>query len=528
MRRRTLLAAAPAAGIALRAPAARAQSARERTLRFVPQANLTSLDPIWTTAAVTENHGWTVFDTLYGMTDDLRVQPQMAEGHTVSDDGRTWRIRLREGLRFHDGEPVRARDCAASLARWARRDTFGQSLGAVVDAFEAADDRTLQVRLKSPFPLLVEALAKPAAVVPFIMPERLARTDPFQQVTEMVGSGPYRFVAGEYVSGSRAVYARFDGYVPRQEAPSRTAGGKVARFERIEWSIIPDSATAAAALQSGEIDWWEQINADLGPVLRRARGVTVEIANTLGYIGVGRFNHLHPPFDKPAVRRALLHAIDQEDYVRAVTANDADAFRTCHSMWPCGTPYGTEPAGNPLTGRRDLDAVRRMLREAGYAGEKVVIINPTDFPTIGPFGQLTADLLKRLGMNVELQEMDWGSLVQRRASKEPVERGGWSIFHTWWPGVSIINPAVSATLRGQGDRGWFGWYANPRVEELAGQWLLAGTEAEQKRLAEEIQRESFQQVPVLPLGQFFIRTAHRGLAGVLKGTSPYPWNVRRA
>jgi peptide/nickel transport system substrate-binding protein len=527
LRRRTLV-AGTVAGAALAAPAARAQSARERTLRFVPQANQTTHDPIWTTAAVTENHGWAVFDTLYGMTDDLRVQPQMAEGHTVSDDRRTWLIRLREGLKFHDGTPVRAQDCAASLARWSRRDTFGQSVGAVVEAWEAADDRTLRVKLKSPFPLLVDALAKPAAVVPFIMPERLAKTDPFQQVTEMVGSGPYRFVANEYVSGSKAVYAKFDGYVPRQGAPSRTAGGKVANFERIEWSIIPDSATAAAALQSGEIDWWEQINADLGPVLRRARGVTVEIANTLGYIGVARFNHLHPPFNNPEIRRALLSAIHQEDYVRAVTANDADAWKTCTSMWPCGTPYGTQEDGGMLRGPRNLDAVRKTIADAGYKGEKVVIINPTDFPTIGPFGHITADLLKRLGMTVELQDMDWGSLVQRRASKEPVEKGGWSIFHTWWPGVSIINPAVAATLRGQGERGWFGWYSNPRVEELAAQWLQAGTEAEQKMLAEAIQKESFNQVPVLPLGQFFIRTAHRGLRDVLKGTSPYFWHVRRA
>jgi len=530
LRRRTLLAtaaaapattlAAPLAGLALAQPA--------RVLRFVPQANLTSLDPIWTTAAVTENHGWTVFDTLYGLTEDLKVQPQMAEGHTVSDDKRTWQIRLREGLRFHDGTPVRAQDCAASLARWSKRDTFGQSLGAVVDAWEAADDRTIRIKLKSPFPLLLDALAKPAAVVPFMMPERIASTDPFQQMPEVVGSGPYRFLPGEYVSGSRVVYERFTGYQPRQEEPSRTAGGKVAHFDRIEWSILPDSATAAAALQSGEIDWWEQVNADLIPLLRRARGVTVEVSNTLGYIGIARFNTLYPPFDKPAVRHALLYAINQEDYVRAVTGNDRDAWRTCHSMWPCGTPYGTEPAGNPLAVPRDLEKVKAMLRDAGYKGEKIVIINPTDFPTIGPFGQITADLLKRLGMNVELQEMDWGSLVQRRASKEPPEKGGWNIFHTWWPGISIINPAVNATLRGQGERAWFGWYRNERVEQLAAQWLVAPTEAEQKQIAATIQAESFEKAPILPLGQFFIRTAHRGLKGVLKGTSPYPWNVRRA
>ncbi len=523
--RRSVL-AAPLAGLA--APAF-AQPARARTLRFVPQANLTSLDPIWTTAAVTENHGWTVFDTLYGMTDDLKVQPQMAEGHTVSDDGRTWLIRLREGLRWHDGEPVRAQDCAPSLARWSRRDTFGQSLAAVVDAWEAADDRTIRIRLKSKFPMLVDALAKPAAVVPFMMPERIARTDPFQQMTEVIGSGPYRFLKDEYVSGSRAAYAKFDGYVPRQEAASRTAGGKVAHFERVEWTIIPDSATASAALQSGEIDWWEQINADLAPLLRRSRGVQVEVLNTLGYIGVARFNCLHPPFNNPAIRRALLLALNQEDYLRGVTGNDPSAYRVCASMWPCGTPYESTTGNASLTGPRDLERVKGMIRDAGYRGEKIVIINPTDFPTIGPFGQVTADLLRRLGMNVDLVETDWGSVVQRRASKSPPEQGGWSIFHTWWPSLSIINPAVSATLRGQGDSGWFGWYANPRVEDLARQWLVAETEAEQKRLADGIQQESFENVPVLPLGQFFINTAYRsGLSGFVKGTAAYPWNIRRA
>ena len=196
MRRREFLASTAAIAAAPAAPAL-AQGARARTLRFVPQANLTSLDPIWTTAAVTENHGWHIYDTLYGMTDDLRIAPQMAEGHTVSEDGRTWNIRLREGLRFHDGEPVRAQDCAASLARWSKRDTFGQSLGAVVDEWGAADDRTIRIKLKSRFPLLREALGKPAAVVPFMMPERMAKTDPFQQITEHVGSGPYRFLANE-------------------------------------------------------------------------------------------------------------------------------------------------------------------------------------------------------------------------------------------------------------------------------------------------------------------------------------------
>jgi peptide/nickel transport system substrate-binding protein len=529
MERRRFIATSAGLVAAGSAPA-RAQRNDPRVLRFVPQANLTALDPIWTTAAVTSVHGYTVFDTLYGTDDAGRIRPQMAEGHTVSDDGLTWTIRLRDGLRWHDGEPVLARDCVASLQRWSKRDVFGQSLAAAAAEWSAPDDRTLRIRLRTPFPMLLSAIGKTASNMPLMMPERLAQTDPFRQVTEMIGSGPFRFLKDEYVSGSRVAYAKFDGYVPRQEAAENTAGGKVAHFERIIWTVMPDSATAAAAMQAGEIDWWDQVNPDLTPLLRRARDVTVAVNDPAGYIGTLRFNHLHAPFNNAAVRRAVLYAVNQDDYLRAITGNDPEIFSECHSMWPCGTPYGreTQPAelrGNPPS----LDRAKQMLRDAGYKGEKVVIINPSDLPSIAPFGLVTADLLTKIGMNVDLIETDWGSVVQRRASKEPIERGGWSIFHTWWPAPSILNPATSPILRGQGDRGWFGWYTNPRVEELAGQWLQAPTEAEQARLAEDIQQESFREVPIVPLGRYFIRTAYNAkLTGFLKSASSYPWNVRWA
>ncbi|NKE43987.1 ABC transporter substrate-binding protein [Roseomonas frigidaquae] len=516
--------------VAAGAAPARAQRNDRRVLRFVPQANLTALDPVWTTAAVTSVHGYTVFDTLYGTDDSGRIRPQMAEGHSVSDDGLTWTIRLREGLRWHDGERVLARDCVASLQRWSRRDVFGQSLAAAVEEWGTTDDRTLRIRLKTPFPMLLSAIGKTASNMPLMMPERLARTDPFRQVTEMVGSGPYRFLQDEYVSGSRVAYAKFDGYVPRQEPAENTAGGKVAHFERIEWHVLPDSATAAAALQAGEVDWWDQVNPDLTPLLRRSRNLRVAVNDPAGYIGTLRFNHLHAPFDKAAVRRAILYAAKQDDYLRAITGNDPEIFSECHSMWPCGTPYGRETIPPELLGKpADMDRAKQMLRDGGYNGEKVVIINPSDLPSIAPFGLVTADLLSRLGMNVELIETDWGSVVQRRVSKEPIDRGGWSIFHTWWPSPSILNPATSPILRGQGERGWFGWYSNPRVEELAAQWLQAPTEAEQAQLAEEIQQESFREVPVVPLGRYFIRTAYDArLTGFLKSASSYPWNVRWA
>jgi peptide/nickel transport system substrate-binding protein len=272
------------------------QPASTRVLRFVPQANLTVLDPIFTTAAVTANHGWMVYDTLFGVDAKLQPKPQMAEGYSVSDDGRTYLIRLRDGLKWHDGEPVRAQDCATSLARWAARDTFGQTAAKVVDSWGVADDRTIKITLKQPFPLLINAIAVQNS---FMMPERLAKTDPFKAITEVVGSGPFRFLKDEFVAGSSAVWAKHDAYVPRQEPAEWTSGGKVAHFERIEWKVIPDAATASAALQSGEVDWYEQAQSDLVPLLRRNADIVIAPSNPQGYVGGLRFNHLHPPFNNP-------------------------------------------------------------------------------------------------------------------------------------------------------------------------------------------------------------------------------------
>ncbi|HXT82236.1 MAG TPA: ABC transporter substrate-binding protein [Acetobacteraceae bacterium] len=527
MKRRTVFRLGGAAAAVTALPRfAIGQSASATTLKFVPQANLTSLDPIWTTASVTENHAYAVYDTLYATDSKLVPKPQMAEGHTISEDGRTYLIKLREGLKFHDGEPVRAQDVAPSLARWSARDTLGQTVAKFVDTWGVQDDKTVKITLKSPFPLLIDALAKPAANEPFIMPERLAKTDPMQQIKETIGSGPFRFLPKEFVAGSSAAYEKFEGYVPRQEPPDWASGGKVAYFKRVEWKIIPDAATASAALQSGEVDWWEQVQADLVPLLKRSKNLTIGLSNPTGYLGVMRFNNLNPPFNDPRMRRAVLMAVNQDDYMRAVTGNDTSAFKDCKALFPCGTPFGTQ-IGAPLM-KGDLEAGKKLLKEAGYAGQKVVIINPTDFPSIGPFGDVTYDLLKKLGMNVELQDSDWGTVVQRRASKKPLSEGGWSIFHTWWPGDSILNPVVSAILRGQGDKGWFGWFSDEKIEQLTNQFLTAKDQAAQLKLTDEIQQEAFQQAPTIPLGLFYIRSAYSStLTHMLQSQAPFFWSVRR-
>jgi len=328
MRRRTLLTGGSAAILA--APAI-AQDQRASTLRFIPGASLNVLDPIWITDPVTVVHGNYVFDTLYAVDGNLLPRPQMAAGHEVSDDGRIWRIKLRPGLMFHDGTPVRAIDCIASLQRWTTRRPFGQLLAKAVDAFAAPDDRTIEIHLTRPFPLLIDAIATPDSSA-FIMPERLARTDPNTQVKEMVGSGPYRFVASEYDAGNRVVYEKFDGYVARTEPPEWATGAKVAHFRRVEWHVIPDAATAAAALMTGEVDWWERPNLDLMPMLAANSKISFLINNPYGRLAFMRFNCVQPPFDDVRLRRAVMQAVVQDDYMRAAFGDDTSLWVTCKSL----------------------------------------------------------------------------------------------------------------------------------------------------------------------------------------------------
>lgn len=521
--RRSLL-AAPLAGLAAPAMVA-AQGAR--TLRFVPQADVTVLDPLWSTAFVSRNHAYLVYDTLYGTDANFAPQPQMAEGHVVEDGGLTWIITLRPGLRFHDGEPVRAADAVASLRRWGARDAFGQALFAATDELVALDDRRLRFRLKKPFPLLPAALGKTTVTVPFIMPERLARTDPGTQVSEIIGSGPYRFVPGERVAGARTVYARFDGYVPREGAPSFTAGGKVANLDRVEWIVMPDAATASAALQAGEVDWWEQAVTDLLPTLRRNRNIEISTLETSGWVGFLRFNHLQPPFNNPAIRRAILGAINQPDFMQAIVGNNSDLWRGNVGVFTPGTPLANDEAMGALTSPRDLDRVRRELAAAGYNGQRMVLIVPTDLPFLRAMSEVGGDLFRRIGINLDYQALDWGTVLSRRTSREPVERGGWSAFFTFGGGQDFASPAGHLGLRGNGTNGWIGWPDSPELENLRDAWFDAPDLAAQQAIARRIQAQAMQDVPMIPLGQYFLATAHRrSVSGIVQG-APLFWNIRK-
>ena len=523
MKRRAFLAAAAT----LAAPAlVRAET--QSVLRFIPQADLTALDPVWTSVYVTRNHGYLVFDTLYGQDSAYRLTPQMVAGHTVDADGRLWRLTLRDGLRFHDDTPVLARDCVASIRRWARRDAFGQTLMLATDALTAEDDRTIQFRLKAPFPFLPEALGKIGINMLPIMPERLASTDPFKQVTEMVGSGPFRYLADERVVGARVAYARFEGYRPREGgSPDWTAGPKVVHFDRVHWNVIPDGATAAAAMQQGEADWWEQPLFDLLPLIRRAPGLAVSVVEVTGNIGILRLNQLHPPFDNPAIRRAVLSALDQRDFMTAVVGDTPDASRTDVGFFAPGTPMASDAGLDALKPPHDVAAAKRAIQAAGYAGERVVVMTPSDYPRIDAMCNVAADLLRRCGLNVDLQATDWGSVIQRRASKAPVDQGGWSTFITTLTGADMSSPASNLAMRGSGQNAWFGWPTAPGLERLRDSWLAATDPVAQRAIAADIQKQAFVDVPFLPLGEFIQPTVQsRTLTGGLTGM-PLFWNIRR-
>ena len=523
MQRRTFIASA--ASMVAAPTLLRAQG--KSTLRFVPQADPAILDPIVTTGLVSRNHGFLLFETLYAVDAQFRPQPQMVEGHSVGADGLMWTMRLREGLRFHDGSPVLARDVVASLKRWGVRDTFGSNLFSIVDELAAADDRTVAWRLKRAFPLLPDALGKVGSVTAAIMPERLASSDPAVPVKEMVGSGPFRFVADEYVGGSRVVYARFEGYVSRAEAPSLLAGGKPVHFDRVEWQTIPDAATAAAALTRGEVDWVEQPLVDLLPGLRADKGVKVEVIDPTGAVGVIRFNQLHAPFDNPAVRRAVLSAVAQGDFMRAVMGDDTSLWRDACGFFPPGSPLANDEGMGGLTGPRDLALAARALKEAGYDGAPVLMMAPTDFPSINAMSEVTRELLGKIGMKVEYVATDWGSMLRRMGNREVPAKGGYNLFCTYAPGITQYTPAAHNFLRGSGDKATFGWSRSEGLEGLRDQWLGAPDDVARLRIAREMQRQAFVDVPYVPLGLFYQPTAYRrDLSGIIQGP-PLFWNVRR-
>ncbi|EHL99700.1 Tat pathway signal sequence domain protein [Acetobacteraceae bacterium AT-5844] len=527
MHRRDVLAGGigAAAVLGLGRPAVAQQG---RVLRFVPYTDLAIFDPVFTTVDITRDYGYMVYDTLYGLDEHLQPRPQLAEGHRVEQDGRLWTVTLRSGLRFHDGEAIRAQDCVASLKRWMAVAPMGQTLAARMDEMAALDDRRIRFRLKSPFPLLLNVLGQATAPVPFIMPERVAQAPATQQITDTTGSGPFVFKRDEYQLGVRAVYERFAGYSPTPDGGrGLTAGAKQVHFDRVEWRRIPDASTAAAALQTGEVDWYAEPPAEIIELFDRARDIEVSRLELLPSVMVLRPNHLHPPFDNKKLRQALLPALSQEDYAMAAVGTDPKRFAVGTGFFPAGSSMASDAGLAPLLGPRDLNKARQLIKEAGYGGEKVRLLGNAEGGVTGTMAQVTADLMPRLGFNFEAALLDSASVTQRRRSMEPVENGGWSLSCWAFPGLWFENPGTHSLIRGNGKDAWFGWPTAPRIEALRDEWLVAPTLEQQQRLAREMQVVAMDELPSIPLGCLYRLTAmKKALRGRVPGF-PIFWNLRR-
>ncbi len=501
-----------------------AQRTAAKTLKIIHNGNLASLDPIWTTAPPTKDYGFLVFDQLLAVDSKYAPHPQMAEGWTVEDDGKTYVLGLREGLKFHDNEPVRSADCIASIQRWGARDGFGQLMMKFMDTFEVVDDRKFKIKLKKPFALLPAALGKSNSSQCFIMPERMAKVDPMKQVTETIGSGPYRFLKEEFVSGAKAAWAKFDGYIPRKEPVDSISGGRTPAVDRIEWSFISDPSTAMAALQAGEQDYWDAPTLDLIQVLKGDPNIVVSARNPTGSYFMLQLNHAQPPFNNSKMRQALAMAIDQNDFLKSAVS-DPSLIRPCYSYYGGDSPYAGE-AGAEIVKVGKLNQAKIALKEAGYAGEKVVILGVMENPVLAAMAQVAEDVMRRMGMNVQLVAMDFATMAQRRTSREPTDKGGWSAFVTVWTGSDIVNPAVHQMLRAGGPTAWFGWPNDPEMEALRDQWANAAGLEEQKKFATALQVQAFKTLPYIPLGSLVQMVAYRkNLTGVFPCPVAAYWNI---
>jgi peptide/nickel transport system substrate-binding protein len=527
MRRRDLIKGGLATVGMLAAPAL-VRASEERELKFVPQADLALLDPI-SFAYVTRHHALMVFDTLYGIDEKFQPVPQMVEGAAQEDEGWLWRFTLRPGLVFHDGEPVRSQDCIASLRRWAQGDAIGQTFLANLEEMTIESDRVFAIRLKQPFPLLEHVLGKLSTPLPVIMPERLANQPVTARLTEMIGSGPFRFKGDERIPGARNVYERFAGYRPRESgSPSWTAGPKIVHFDRVEWLTMPDIATVAGALQRGEIDWWEYASSDLMPVLRQSGDVRTALTSSLGFVATMALNPLHPPMDNPAFRRVLLSAFNQADFMTAVAGTEKGMWRDGVGLYTPDTPYATNVGMEDLTSSSDVVGLKRALGASGYKGEKVVLMGASDLAIIRSMSDVADDMLRKIGVNVDYQMTDWGTLLTRRQKREPVDQGGWSLYPTAVDGVEQITPLTHRFVRALGPKAPSGWLRSPELESIWNAFVGEPNDDRRKVLAEQLQVRALREVPSIPLGQYMQNTALRkNLVGRLDGATLF-WNLRRS
>ncbi len=502
--------------------------AQQKTLRYIPQANLGTMDPVINTSSIVHQHSYMIYGNLFAFDAEFRPQPQMVESWTLSQDGLLYTFKLRDGLKFHDGNPVRAADAVQSIKRWAARDVAGRRMVDLGMDVKVVDDKTFTLAMKEKWGQVLDSLSKLSSSALYVMREKEASVDPTQQITETIGSGPFRFNKELFVPGSKIVYDKNPDYKPRAEPASMYAGGRVVKVDRVEWNIITDTNTATAALNAGEVDIYETPPLDFLPTLKKNKDIVVRVNNPTGAMGIVRPNHLHPPFNNVKAREALLHMVDQEDYMRAAVGSDPANWRVCWAFLVCGNNTATEAGAEGLR-KPDIALAKRLVQESGYKGEPVVVVQPTDQQIIRDLTEVTIQKLKEIGFNVDVKAVDWGTMLAIRAKQDPPAQGGWNITHTWSFGLELGNAVTNFSLSSSCDRkGWPGWVCDEETEKLRDEWARAPDLAARRVVGEKLQRRALEVVHFVPLGQFFQPVAFRAnVTGMLETAIPVLWNIEK-
>ena len=497
-----------------------------KTLRVVMHSDLKIVDPIWTTAYIVRNHGYLIYDTLFALDSKLEPQPQMVESWTVSDDKLVWTFKLRDGLKWQDGAAVTTADVLPSIKRWTDKDVLGGLLAKSTREMTAVDDKTFQIALKEPFGLMLKALAKSASVPLFVVPKRVAETPVSQQFSDTTGSGPFIFKKDEWKPGEKVVYVRNPDYKPRAEPPSGLAGGKIAKLDRVEWVWIPDTQTQINALLTGEVDMLEAPSHDLLPVLEKDKNIEIFTPDTLGSTYVLRMNWKQPPFNDVRYRRAVELALNQQDFLKAVIG-DPRYYKVCKAMFGCGTPLENHAGMDGLL-ESNFEASRKILKEAGYDGTPIVVLQTSDLVVLTNLAPVAKTLLEKGGFKVDVQSMDWQTQVTRRAKKDPVDKGGWNISMTAAAAVLLLDPVNNHYAEASGDRAQFGWPLDEEIEKLRAAFLRESDPKKQMEIAEQVQKRIMDQGVTVPLGQFVQPLARRkGVSGNLQSPVTVFWNVEK-
>jgi peptide/nickel transport system substrate-binding protein len=518
---------ASVAAIALFCGSVTATAQTKSTLRIKGSGDIAQIDPLFSTSYPTRDMAYLIWDTLFALDASYQPQPQMVDTYTISNDNLVYEFVLRDGLKFHDGAPVRSADAIASIKRWMGKDSLGLEIAKRLSGIEAINDKSFRIVLKEAFPQVLHGLGRMTAYPLFVMPERLANVPIGTKLPEVIGSGPFKLVANEWVPGVKFVVERFADYVPRKEPPSNLAGGKVAKVDRIERITVPDETSAVNALLAGELDFVAEVPTDLMPLVERNQNIAYGLRPQLGKSVQIVLNHTLPPLDNIKIRQAVQAALSQQDFMTTLFGNRKEVYKLCAAIFMCDGPYETD-ANSARYMNKNVELAKRLLKEGGYDGTPIVYMHPTDGKLQMDGGAVLVESLRKAGFNVRDDLIDTATMFSRRNNKGPVSAGGWNMFLTAFGGDALMDPLTNPYVTGACEKAFVGWPCDAELQAAWQSFLVAGSPAARKEAAIKIQARSNEIVTFIPMGQYSDYAAwSKKVTGMIDSPILLYWNVEK-